>query len=381
MGDSQGKTKIRYSSWSVQESSLLLQLLVDGAIRGWRDSSGLISKQMVEKQILPVLNARLQCEKTYLMYQSRWKYFKQKYQKYEELMRFSPGFGWDSTNKRFTASEEVWKNYFESHPKHKNFRTDTILDYEDLQIVVGNAMATGRYSIGLGEKSDARTYGGEENTHPSLEDYVVDESEDVLMSYQQAHSNDNVNEESLNQPPQNAGHSSRQSRSKKRSRSESDRACKQNDSVSRGELQTKIASSMDSISEIASDIRGVKVLMEKREKDRERNEKDKKETENNNIWNAITKIASGMDSISEIASDIRGMRVLMEKREKDRERNEKEKKEAENNNIWNAIKETPNLDDRIRYQALTFIHKFGMKEAFLTMSLHERSEWIHYNVE
>ncbi|KAL2523863.1 Uncharacterized protein Adt_08917 [Abeliophyllum distichum] len=89
------------------------------------------------------------------------------------------------------------------------------------------------------------------------------------------------------------------------------------------------------------------------------------------------KISLPMDSISEIAADIRGMLKPMEKRERDRENKEVENK----NNIWNAIKETPNLDNHTRYKVHAFIHKFGMKDAFLKMSHEERWEWIIYNVE
>ncbi|KZV58769.1 hypothetical protein F511_13898 [Dorcoceras hygrometricum] len=78
-------------------------------------------------------------------------------------MRHNSGFGWDSNTKKFTAAEEVWEDYLKSHPKHEHYRSDTFEDYEDLRIVVGNGTATGKYSIGLGDDADARTYETEEN--------------------------------------------------------------------------------------------------------------------------------------------------------------------------------------------------------------------------
>ncbi|KAL2484333.1 Uncharacterized protein Fot_45777 [Forsythia ovata] len=94
------------------------------------------------------------------------------------------------------------------------------------------------------------------------------------------------------------------------------------------------------------------------------------------------KISLPMDSIIEIAVDIRGMLKLMEKREGDRENKKIENKEVENNNnIRNAIKETPNLDNHTRYKVHACIHKFGMKDAFLKMSHEECWEWIKYNVQ
>ncbi|KAL2475560.1 Uncharacterized protein Adt_36296 [Abeliophyllum distichum] len=228
MGDLQGKQRIGYNTWSVEESSMLLELMVDAANRGWRSTNGVLSKQTIEKKILPILNEKLGCQKNYTMYQSRLTWFKQKLNKYSELMQYSSGFGWDPITKKFTASDEVWENYFESHPKQRHLRTDTIADYEDLHLGIGNATATGRNSI----------------------------------------------------------------------------------------------------------------------------------------------------------ADIRGMLKLMEKWERDRENKELENKEVENNNnIWNAIKETPNLDNHTRYKVPAFIHKFGMKDAFLKMSHEKHWEWIKYNVE
>ncbi|XP_062021094.1 uncharacterized protein At2g29880-like [Rosa rugosa] len=106
-----GKKNGNYEQWTKEESDTLLELMVDAAVRGWRDNSGILSKQIVEERILPVLNAKLGCHKTYKNYQSRVRWFKGRWNSYSTLMRFSSGFGFDSTTKRFTASNEVWEEY------------------------------------------------------------------------------------------------------------------------------------------------------------------------------------------------------------------------------------------------------------------------------
>ncbi|XP_042432478.1 uncharacterized protein At2g29880-like [Zingiber officinale] len=118
----------------------------------------------------------LQCEDSVIgMYQSRLKWFKQRYNNYCKLIRHSSGFGWDSMTKKFTASDEIWEDYFKSHPKHEHYRTDTFEDYEDLRLVVGNGTATGKDAIGLGDDTDARTFETEENGDTNLlDDYVFD---------------------------------------------------------------------------------------------------------------------------------------------------------------------------------------------------------------
>ncbi|KAK0582696.1 hypothetical protein LWI29_028630 [Acer saccharum] len=183
MGDTQegnrkGKAMTDYSNWSIEESKMLSQLMVDATSYGWRDANGMLSKAIVESRILPVLNEKLGCQKTHNNYISRLKFFKRKYQKYYQLMRHSSGFGWDETTKKFTALEEVWENYFKSHPTHRGLLNKNCDDYEDLQIVIGNATVTGKNSLGLGDETDARTFGVEDR-HTTLDDFVNDETNEA----------------------------------------------------------------------------------------------------------------------------------------------------------------------------------------------------------
>lgn len=113
MGDSQqdGKKRIGYEQWTKEESRVLLEIMVDATSRGWRDNSGIFSKQIVEERILPLLNSKLGCNKNYSNYQSRLKWLKNRWLSYSTLMRFNSGFGYDSNTKRFTAPNEVWDEY------------------------------------------------------------------------------------------------------------------------------------------------------------------------------------------------------------------------------------------------------------------------------
>ncbi|XP_060670867.1 uncharacterized protein At2g29880-like [Ziziphus jujuba] len=149
--------------------------MVDAANRGWRDNNSVFSKLTVESKILPTLNEALGCNKNYSQYQSRLKWFKTHYQTFSQLMCFNSGFGWDATTQRFTATDEIWDNYFKSHPNQKHLRTDTFADFEDLKIAVGNGTAIGKNSIGLGDDTDAKIYGQDESTHGRIDDYVYDE--------------------------------------------------------------------------------------------------------------------------------------------------------------------------------------------------------------
>ncbi|XP_033138787.1 uncharacterized protein At2g29880-like [Brassica rapa] len=85
------------------------------------------------------------------------KILKTKYLNAAELLRFSSGFGWDSTTKRFTASKEVWAEYLKAHPKFKKFRDEIFEEFDDLKLIFDKNIATGTNAIGLGETTDAQT--------------------------------------------------------------------------------------------------------------------------------------------------------------------------------------------------------------------------------
>ncbi|KAI9161423.1 hypothetical protein LWI28_017285 [Acer negundo] len=100
--------------------------------------------------------------------------------------------GLDETTKKFTAPGEVWEDYFKSHPTHRGLRNKNCDDYEDLQIVIGNATSTRKNSLGLGDETDARTFGVEDR-HTTLDDFVYDETNKAFVA--------NQNEPSHQPPP------------------------------------------------------------------------------------------------------------------------------------------------------------------------------------
>ncbi|GAU26488.1 hypothetical protein TSUD_294570 [Trifolium subterraneum] len=149
----------------MEETNELLYLLVDAMNRGLRDANGSLSKQNVERTILRQLNAKTKSPKTYSHYLSRMKWFKNQYNMMSTLMRHNSGFGWDSITKTFTAPEEVWTDYLKSHPSHSKLRGKTMIDYENLKIVVGGGVSTGNNSIAVDpDDTDATTLEAENAT-------------------------------------------------------------------------------------------------------------------------------------------------------------------------------------------------------------------------
>ncbi|KAF3578864.1 hypothetical protein DY000_02029329 [Brassica cretica] len=270
------KEKNQYSLWNSEETKVLIELLVEGIQRGWRDSNGIMNKATVEHKILPVLNERLGCQKTHKHYQSRIKFLKGQYQCYVDLLNNSSGFGWDPIMKRFVASNEVWNDY--------------------LKVFNGSS------SIVLGDTTDARVFTvGDSQAQENLN--FEDISDDV---YVQQPSPENVVKRRVKKLV-----------SRKRSRTDA--------SSSSVEINTDQSDAM--------------VMM-------------------------TSKILT-----------------FIQQRE-ERQQKEVEKREAEKkkNSVWDAMKEVPNLDDRIKFKAVTLIYSLGMKDVFTDMSIEERYGWIQSNV-
>ncbi|KAG7559241.1 Myb/SANT-like domain [Arabidopsis thaliana x Arabidopsis arenosa] len=324
MGDSQkSKEKGPYNQWGPEETKLLVELLVDAVHRNWRDNSGIFSKLTVEQKILPVLNERLGCQKNHTQYLSRWKYLRGLYQNYLDLQRFNSGFGWDNEMKMFTAPDEVWDEYLRKHPKHKHLRYESNEQFEDLQVIFGCGLATGGSAIGMGDTIDARTIRTGESTRVR-DNIIVDEvfelsSEEPLAS-----------PECDMSPIQGTNPKGRVDKLRPRKRS-----------------RTLATSNVDKL---------------------KTDEEDPMIIVSNRILNVIQQ------------REERQQREAEKREENLRRKVEEKEAEKKKNNVWEAMKEIPNLENHIRYKAVTLIHSLGMKDVFIDMSVEERFGWIQSNV-
>ncbi|KAI9195073.1 hypothetical protein LWI28_011382 [Acer negundo] len=291
MGDAQegnrkGKAMTDYNNWSIEERE---QNVV--TTHGWHDANGMLSKAIVESRILPPLDlGGMKPQRSSLL-----------------LKKFG----------KITL---------------RGLRNKKCDDYEDLQIVIGNATATKKNSLGFGDETDARTFGVEDR-HIVLDDFVYDETNEAFVA--------NQNEPSHQPPP--LGQSS----------------------------------SPLPFPATSSEVHPISTSQKRRT--RADNEGNMSSSETNNKAVIMEKISLSIDSI---AVDFWGVHSLLEKREKDREKSEVEKREKERQScIWYAIKKTPNLDERAGYKAVTLLTNKTKKEEFFKMSTKERSNWITYNLE
>ncbi|XP_013451302.2 uncharacterized protein At2g29880 [Medicago truncatula] len=277
MGDSQqennrgkGKDKDGYVAWIMEETNELLYLLVDAINRGLRDANESLSKQNVERAILPQLNAKTESHKTYNHYLSLMKWFRNQYNKMSTFMRNNSGFGWDSVAKTYTATEEVWNNYLKSHPSHKNLQGKSMIDYDYLKIVVGGGVSSGNNFIALDlEDTDATTFEQESESF-GMEEFSYDPNSDTFIapdSYEPPYQPPSPNQPT---PPPYFSLDSEVPIEKrnchKRNRSEYERSSGVVGINNQGPAMENLSSS---IGTIAVHFEKMSNMMEKREKDRE----------------------------------------------------------------------------------------------------------------
>ncbi|KAG4974712.1 hypothetical protein JHK87_031533 [Glycine soja] len=332
MGDSQennkGKSrdKENYVSWTMEDTNELLHLLVDAMNRGLRDANGSLSKQNVERIILPQLNAKTKFPKTYSHYLSRMKWFRNQYNMMSTLMRNNSGFGWDPIGKTFTAHEDVWKDYLKSHPSHSKLRGKSMVDYEYLKIVVGGGVSSGNNSISVDpDDTDATTFEPENRT-VGIEEFSYDPNSDTFITpnnYEPTYQPPSPNQPSPpSHPPLDSEVPIEKQNCHKRRRSE-------------------YGGSSSAV--------GI-----------------------NNQGNVLENLSVG---IGTIAVNFEKISNMMEKREKDRDRD----RELEGI-IWDVIKEIPNLDDITRFKTTELLNTKAKKDFFLKMSPEERSSWINFKL-
>ena len=70
---------------------------------------------------------------------------KRKYGIFSALKNYS-GFGWNSDLKLPKAPSEVWDDYCAAHPSARLYKTTTLPNYEELDILFGNRVATGKFA-------------------------------------------------------------------------------------------------------------------------------------------------------------------------------------------------------------------------------------------
>ncbi|CDY51332.1 BnaCnng20690D [Brassica napus] len=396
MGD---KEKNQYTLWNSEETKVLIELLVEGIQRGWRDSNGIMNKATVEHKILPVLNERLGCQKTHKHYLSRIKFLKGQYQYYVDLLNNSSGFGWNPIMKRFVASNKVWNDYLKGHPNHKFLRYDSSEQFDDLKIIFECATANVSSAIGLGDTTDARVFTvGECQVQDNLN--FEDINDDV---YAQQSSPENgvkrrveklaSRKRSRSDASSSAGHPNHKFLRYDSSEQFDDLKIIFDCATANGSSSIGLGDTTDARVFTVGDSQAQENLnFEDISDDVYVQQPSPENVVKRRVEKLVSRKRSRTDASSssvEINTDQSDAMVMMTSKiltfiqqREERQQKEVEKREAEKkkNSVWDAMKEVPNLDDRIKFKAVTLIYSLGMKDVFTDMSIEERYGWIQSNV-
>ncbi|XP_077253269.1 uncharacterized protein LOC143892475 [Tasmannia lanceolata] len=76
---------------------------------------------------------------------NRLKTLKKHYGAVKDMLQLS-GFSWDSVRKMVMADRHIWDEYLKAHPEAKFYRRNSVPNFEDLCIIIGNDLTEGRRS-------------------------------------------------------------------------------------------------------------------------------------------------------------------------------------------------------------------------------------------
>ncbi|XP_057791209.1 uncharacterized protein At2g29880-like [Salvia miltiorrhiza] len=191
-------------------------------------------------------------------------------------------------------------------------------NYYDLRIAVGNGVAVGKNSIGLGSATDARTLGVDENRAPHIEELNYDAENEAFVGLAQ----DDPPSSGSKSPlvfPEVPEISTQKRAAAKRSRAQFDINSGHTENSSHHDF-------MAEVKKITNIFDGVHILLEKRD-------------------------------------------TMLEKRQRER-----------SYTTWDAIKEIPDLDEDVRIKAFDLLDTKTKKNEFLKMTVEERARWITYRI-
>ncbi|KAG9454064.1 hypothetical protein H6P81_006968 [Aristolochia fimbriata] len=98
------------------------------------------------------------------------------------MLNSGSGFGWNADTKRVTADDEVSDGYIKNHPNAAKYREQGCDYFEQLQIVVGNSIATGSFAQGVSIHGTDNPIGIEDVDIEGVNDEINNEDSNLSNS-------------------------------------------------------------------------------------------------------------------------------------------------------------------------------------------------------
>ena len=96
--------------------------------------------------VMNSFNNSMNCQYTKSQLQSQLQIMKKKYVVFKEIIDNS-GFGWDPVAKMPTAPPDVWDRYIAKHSAAREFRTNPLPFFEELDEIFTGRAATGAFAV------------------------------------------------------------------------------------------------------------------------------------------------------------------------------------------------------------------------------------------
>ncbi|XP_058098992.1 uncharacterized protein LOC131243562 isoform X1 [Magnolia sinica] len=145
---SPGEKKSKNLYWTPDMDACLTELMFEQAKRGRRVDNAFKSEVFAAVSEEFKKRTDIELQKDHI--RNRMKTWRRQYRRAKELLNQS-GFEWNYTLKKVVASDDVWKQYLKAHPEASFFRTKSVENFNELEVIFGNNQANGVHGKTGGE--------------------------------------------------------------------------------------------------------------------------------------------------------------------------------------------------------------------------------------
>ncbi|KAL3023262.1 hypothetical protein AAZX31_04G058600 [Glycine max] len=139
LGDGMGSIAVPSSEraktdWTASMDQFFIELLLDQLGRGNQVDNGFNKNAWTD--MLALFNAKFGCQHGRRVLKNRFKKLLKYYRDITNLIK--QGFSWDEQQQMLLADDDVWNAYVKAHPHARTYRSKTLPNYRDLELIFRN---------------------------------------------------------------------------------------------------------------------------------------------------------------------------------------------------------------------------------------------------
>ncbi|KAL7595601.1 hypothetical protein Lser_V15G30039 [Lactuca serriola] len=160
------------TDWTSEMDNFLTELLLHQGQKGNKHDNSYTREAWTE--MLTSFNSKFGPQHTKRMLRHRYKKLS-KYHSDIMLLLKQDDFSWDTKEQKVVANDDVWDAYLKTHPQARTYRTKSMPNYKDLELIFGSDIVNGSQKD-LDEDIGSKTGNERSRTYwtPPMDRYLVD---------------------------------------------------------------------------------------------------------------------------------------------------------------------------------------------------------------